>query len=682
MPRRKDSAMTKTTTTAARRRRPDQTAQPSSQSQRSARPIHNSPRAPAKIGIHQSDIAGRFRRMTAHQITMAWWLHRSGNITRRQLRVYFAAHEMHEQRKYARPAQQDTDRRRRSPQSSRTHALYRVEEIAALVGGKGSKGNEHSSRTLSSLRADIRHLAKLGLVTIEAHCITFAISIDEIRVDEVGGFWTMFNQIPNARRTVPVPRRSLRALAGVGELVGGSKAVSGVMLAMLIRSLFWHKESASYRVDGRTKASWIVEVFGLSRRAVTDARATLIELGWIEDLEAPQWAMNRWGSHDRINPDWAPPKPPPSTSPTPLSNHPTPKLPSPTAHPITHFNKASIPASIPTAVSNPAAVGGIGWVGRAGPHTQPDSHSTPQTTPSTNTGFATPQPQNNTGSASPCLNRYYSSSTKKNLNTRRLAGKPSNTQGQSPSRSQDQSQEKNKTGVSVRNGFGRDSESAMRGMLGVKQAAKQEKAGSRKKKGRRNGSSVLGLSKVGNGPNIRDIQLGHMQETSDLLELYRQAISIGLAKPSEAGRLDFLALAERAKAHGKRAGALFFWLLREKKTRFITQSEEDAAVTRIRALHNPDNTRSKQGMQRERWGGDAEMSSTGTQKPKSVEWSKEDHFVLACIRVAKKHRISDPFKLAHEDGWTRERWNAALASYEAKQFEQMQRSRCEENPDE
>ena len=100
-------------------------------------------------------------------------------------------------------------------------------------------------------------------------------------------------------------------------------------------------------------------------------------------------------------------------------------------------------------------------------------------------------------------------------------------------------------------------------------------------------------------PNIRDIKLGHMQETSDLLELYRQAIGIGLAKPNEAGRLDFLALAEHAKGHGKRAGALFFWLLREKKTMFITQAEEDAAVTRIRALHNPDNRRDNQ---RQQWG--------------------------------------------------------------------------------
>ncbi len=205
-------------------------------------------------------------------------------------------------------------------------------------------------------------------------------------------------------------------------------------------------------------------------------------------------------------------------------------------------------------------------------------------------------------------------------------------------------------------------------------AAKQDKSGSRGKKnlGRRTGKT--GLARRGqrvNLPNIRDIQLGHMQETTDLLELYRQAIAIGLAKPSEAGRLDFLALAERAKAHGKRAGALLYWLLREKKTVFITQSEEDAAVTRIRELYNPDNRRRNQSQQ---WGGEQRKTPT-----RVAECTKEDQFVLACIRVAKRHRISDPFKLAHEDGWTRERWDTAFTSYQAKQWKQMQESQAIEN---
>jgi len=607
-------------------------------------PTPRSRRSPGKIGIHQPKIEGLFRRITAHQITMAWWLHVSGHVSRRQLRVYFAAHEMHEQRKYTYP---DEHNRARSSSTPRTHALYRVEEIAAMVLGQGKGRTQPAAdpqRALAGLRADIRHLARLGLVAIEAHSITFAVSIDQIRLqgaDDISGFWTMFEQIPNARRTVPVPRRTLRALAGVGGL---SRGVTGVMLAMLIRSLFWHKQSASYRVDGRTKASWIVQVFGLSRRSVTDARATLIELGWIEDLEPPQWAMNRWGSHDRINPDWAPTQPSPRQS---LS---------PTAQPTNRFNQAA------NQVSTPAAVGGLRGGGSHGA-------STPQTTRSTYTGFASPQAQNDIESASPCLHQN-TLPKKGDLKTRRLEGKPP-----SPS------------GVSLRNGVGKKTTDTTEGA----------KSGSRKKKLPWRAVRRAGRGRnTPNTPNIRDIQIGHMLETADLLELYRQATAIGLAKPSEAGRLDFLALAEHAKAHGKRAGAMFFWLLREKKSAFITLSDEDTAVQRIRAIHNPDNTRSRQ---QERWRGGNGMrgsnplATSGNQgqqdqsiqntrgrglEPLAAVNKQEEHFVLTCIRIAKQKRIEDPYRIAKIKDWTRERWDAALASYEARQWERLQRSHMQD----
>ena len=247
----------------------------------------------AAFGEIEPQIEGRYRRITVHQLTLAWWLHTSGHLTRRQLRVYFAAHEMHERRNY-------TDRARGSERP-----LYRVEELAALVGGRGSR------TAYDELRADAKRLAAVGLVKIRKHAIEFAASADQITVEDLAGFWSMFKQMPNPRRTVPVPRRTLRALAA-----GFSRAVTGVMLAMLIRSLFWHRTGSegrggsggagAYRVDGRTKGSWIAEVFGLSRRAITDARATLIELGWIVPLDAPQWALNRWGNHDRINVEWCP----------------------------------------------------------------------------------------------------------------------------------------------------------------------------------------------------------------------------------------------------------------------------------------------------------------------------------------------------------------------------------------
>ncbi|MCF6328520.1 MAG: pseudouridine synthase [Henriciella sp.] len=39
-----------------------------------------------------------------------------------------------------------------------------------------------------------------------------------------------------------------------------------------------------------------------------------------------------------------------------------------------------------------------------------------------------------------------------------------------------------------------------------------------------------------------------------------------------------------------------------------------------------------------------------------------------------QHRISDPFKLAREDGWTRDQWDKAHDNYETKRWRQLQQS--------
>lgn len=488
---------------------------------RPAEPVETGQEATHPFGVIEAQIEGRYRRITVHQLTLAWWLHTAGHLTRRQLRVYFAAHEMHERRNY-------TDRK-----NGPERPLYRVQELAALVGGRGSETAQ------DELRADVKRLAKVGLVKIGAHAIDFAVSADQITVEDLSGFWTMFEQMPNRRRTVPVPRRTLRALAA-----GFSRAVTGVMLAMLIRSLFWHRESGTYRVDGRTKGSWIADVFGISRRAVTEARGTLAELGWIEPLNAPQWALNRWGSHDRINPAWA----------------------------------AGDAAA--TTDSQPSAAVGEGGV--------PAVES------------ASPLGRFQAVSATPCLNRF--SSLTRDKNTRRLGGTAPDPAG----------------------------------------ASARSRWGGRKKE------------QAAGTPNIRDIQPRHLKRTEDLLELYRQAIEAGLAKPSEAGRLDFLALAERAKAHGKRTGALFYWLLREKKTVFITQSDEDAACVRLRELR--DGPR-----HREQWGGEPEPRA-----PEPPALTDDQRFMLACERVAQQRGMEYPFLLARAHNWTRERWDAARLSYDAR----------------
>lgn len=154
-----------------------------------------------------------------------------------------------------------------------------------------------------------------------------------------------------------------------------------------------------------------------------------------------------------------------------------------------------------------------------------------------------------------------------------------------------------------------------------------------------------------------------MRDTGRLLELHRQAVEIGLARGGEGGRLDFVALAERARVRGQRPGALFFWLLRERKTAFITQGDEDQASRRIKAHLYGDQRRRET---REQWGGDG-SEPLPDQDKQPAELSDEERFVVACTRVANRHRIGDPFLVAQRQGWSRQRWDQAVWDHQQAQ---------------
>jgi len=371
-------------------------------------------------------------------------------------------------------------------------------------------GRSGSPSADAELFADVRRLGRLGLVAITDHAIEHAVSIDQLAVDDVAGFWTMFNRLPHPRRSVPVPRRVVRALAA-----GFSRGVTAVVIATLIRSLFWHKEHEAYRTDGRTKREWIAEVFGIAPRTVTDARARLIELGWLVPLEAPQYLLNRYGTHDAINTDW-----------------------------------------------NPSDDESGGGVGSASPGVEIPGRS------------ATPD-QN---SSSPLTG---------NRNTRRPA----------PTRA-------GPSGASLRSALG-----------------------SRKKNRRRTSGS----------PSIRDITPEDLRDTGRLLELHQQAVALGLARPGEPGRLEFVSLAERARSRGRRAGALFYWLLRERKTVFITLADEDEAQRRMKKhLYGTDEGRQQWGG---RGGATAPTEAPGADRGRAVR-----------TRLRPGRQAAPPRPLRHRQG--------------------------------
>jgi len=490
------------------------------------------------LGERSARIEGSFRRISVHQLTLAWWLYAAGHITKRQYRLYFAAHELAERRRYT------------SPEHRGAKPLYTLKEFTRLVGG------QRSEKATRELRGDMRRLTRLGLVTITKHNITFAVSADQITLgssgggDDLDGFWSMFNAMPNRRRSVPVPRRLLRALAA-----GFSKGVTALVSAILIRGLYWHKETSDYRTDGRYKLSWIAEHFGISRRAATNARNKLIELGWIEPLEVNQWEMNRWGMRDRIVPEWK------------------------------HTNDNRSAGQNDTATG----VGGSDQANEVGGHSA-----------SPNRDFAP-------HSASPDLTG--SLSLTGDLKTRRL-----------PTRE--------RPGVSQGSTFG-----------------------SRKKNDR-------AKQRRHHEPNIRDVQASDLGDMTRLLELHRQASSLGLVSTSEAGRLDFIAMAQRARCRGKRAGALFYWLLREKKTAFITHSDEEEAARMLREHLNGSQKRERE--RREWWG-----------RPQPL--SGREQVVLACIRLGQKHRV-EPHVLARQSkGWTRPEWDEAHEEFQHAELARAQR---------
>ena len=128
----------------------------------------------AKLGVWQDQIKGRFHPITVHQLAMAWWLYKDGPLTKRQLRIYFAAHEMKERRRYTK----SEDGTRTVGEGGR-RPLYTLDEVRSLIG---SQDND------TALSADVKALGRLGLVKIMPHAIEFAVSVDQIAVDDITGF--------------------------------------------------------------------------------------------------------------------------------------------------------------------------------------------------------------------------------------------------------------------------------------------------------------------------------------------------------------------------------------------------------------------------------------------------------------------------------------------------------------
>ncbi len=88
-------------------------------------------------------------------------------------------------------------------------------------------------------------------------------------------------------------------------------------------------------------------------------------------------------------------------------------------------------------------------------------------------------------------------------------------------------------------------------------------------------------------PSWRHVEPSDLTDIRRLLELYRQATTMGLAHRSEAARLDFVAAAERALAKGTGNQVGFFvQLVRQRLWHHLTHDDEDRARLRLARLLN------------------------------------------------------------------------------------------------
>jgi hypothetical protein len=97
------------------------------------------------------------------------------------------------------------------------------------------------------------------------------------------------------------------------------------------------------------------------------------------------------------------------------------------------------------------------------------------------------------------------------------------------------------------------------------------------------------------------------------------------------------------------------WLLRGKRTKYITQVDEDAAHARLREHRNRS---AGQGFQ---------LLEATHAKPR--ELSEDERFYLLCLQIARQQGVDDPFRVAFiGKRWTRTKWEETKVSYEAAQL--------------
>ena len=216
---------------------------------------------------------GGFVFLAVRQLCLIWSAYRIRHIQLMDLRAWFACHEMVAKRCQLTTGQIPT---------------YTLDELHRLVGGAGGQ----------YLRASLRRLEALGLLSWSSAIITFATSPANLQgLMDHAEVAAMLQALPNPHRCVPVPRQTLRLIAG-----GCRSAVIATILGHLFRCLYYR--NGQCHSGGLCKATWIADVFGLHVRIIKAARKHLATIGWLQQHPTPQRVLNRWGVSVVVNLTW------------------------------------------------------------------------------------------------------------------------------------------------------------------------------------------------------------------------------------------------------------------------------------------------------------------------------------------------------------------------------------------
>jgi hypothetical protein len=240
---------------------------------------------PGRMKSARTKVGGGFRFVSTTQIAAAWAALSDGQIRFRAFRVWWACHELVARRE----AHERSERRKGTrPEGKRN---FTVEELHRLVGGVGGQ----------HLRADLRGLEHAGLLKWSETAITFLEGPDELR--DCGAALAMSAQLGGRARRVPVPRQTIRFIAG-----GARRVVVAAMLGHLIRCVFY-KGKGECTAEGSCSASWVSRAFGVHRSNVVEARGHLEQIGWLRTVEADGWHVQRYGGRAVVSLSWSRPAP-------------------------------------------------------------------------------------------------------------------------------------------------------------------------------------------------------------------------------------------------------------------------------------------------------------------------------------------------------------------------------------